>query len=469
MNRVEKTRKEGKKINLANSIEFIEQFFIEKAYKIKSEFPTIDTVECKIKKGERCFHYNAGKILPYAPTVKYQSQSYGFQKPFELQNEFEKLKAKNGASYISIKIGDGFTSEGKITEIESNFGYEKSFFRAIIPFAKFAEKPMDYIESEGFNVGTWTRVAGYLSVDTEQGVYGVYDYKSFQKKECLHIENEELVTYEEFEKTLDAIIYSFGIISGSLIRDEIFILQFDNKNYQVIKGFQYRKLEDSVNGVKSIDPRLLKGIDKNFKTVPYLPSTVFSNLVKKCLLDSRFKRTLKIISESYIYPLEVRASTYSVALETLKNIVLEANSEKVNPFKSRGEAKKTIKHLKEIIEKIEDKNFNNKKAVLSKIEQLNQVTNKDGFLLIFKLLGIELNEDDERCIANRNDFLHGRIPFEDEHDEDYQLQHIVYKLHFLLTNIILKIAKFDGLILNTIKLVDLIHFKKKLTEPLFRK
>jgi hypothetical protein len=469
MSRVDEIRKNGKKISLSKSIEFIEQFYNEKTFTIKSDFPTINTVECKIKKGNRCFEYNAGEILPYGPPAKYQSEGYGFQKPFELENEFERLKAKNGASNISIKIGEGFTSEGKITELESNFGSVNSFFRAIIPFADYAEKPITFIESVGFNVGTWTRVAGYLSVDTGNGIYGVYEYKSFKEIKSLYIENEEKTSYEEFEKSLGAIIYSFGIVSGSLIRDEIFILQFESKEYKNVKGFQYRKLEDSVNGAKSIDPSLLKHIDKNLKKTPYLPLKVFSNLVKKCLTDSRFQRALKIISESYIYPLEVRASTYSVALETLKNIILEENAKKINPFKSKKEARGIIKQLKEIIEGVEDDKFNNKKAILNKIEQLNQVTNKDGFLLTFKLLGIELNEDDKRCIANRNDFLHGRIPFEEEHDENYQLQHIVYKLHFLLSNIILKMAEYDGLILNTIILVDLIDFKKKLKEPLFRR
>jgi hypothetical protein len=469
VNSIKEIEKSGKRIYLSDSIEFIERFFKEMTFTIKSDIPTINTIQCKIKKGNRCFKYKAREILPFGPPVKYQSEGYGFLSPFMLENDSEILNVKYGVNSLTFKPGQRFESEGEITVLESNFGGNKAYYRAIIPLENFAEKPLKFIESNGFKVGTSIRIAGYISVDTGQGIYGLYDYKTYNEVNSIIIENEESSDYSMFERTLGAIIYSFGIISGSLIRNEIFILQYENKEYNQISGFQFRKLEDSINGIKSIDPGLLRDWDRRFQETSFLPSIVFSNLVKKCLTDVRFQRAIKIITESSIYPLEIRASTYSVALETLKNIVLEENVERINPFKSRKEASKVIKQIKGMVEAVDEEKFNNKKAVLSKIEQLNQVTNRDAFLLTFELLGIQLNDDDRKCIANRNDFLHGQIPFEYEHDENYQLQHTVYKLHFLISSIVLRIANYTGFILNTIKLADLFHFKNNFKEPLFRK
>jgi len=176
------------------------------------------------------------------------------------------------------------------------------------------------------------------------------------------------------------------------------------------------------------------------------------------------------MTESSNYPLEIKASTYSVALETIKNIIIEDNQEKINPFKSKKVASSTIKILKSEIEKIDDSEFNSKESVLNKVEQLNQVGNKDSLILSFKLLNLTLTEDDKRCINMRNDFLHGRIPYNSESgDKDNELQHIVYKLHLLVTSLIMKNAGYSGLMLNYIKLVELLYFKKKIEEPLFRR
>lgn len=108
--------------------------------------------------------------------------------------------------------------------------------------------------------------------------------------------------------------------------------------------------------------------------------------------------------------------------------------------------------------------------IFKKLEQLNQVGNKDSLILSFKILKIGLSEDDIRCINMRNDFLHGRIPFDSENDpKAFELHHIVYKIHLLVCSLILKYSGFNGLILNNIKLTDLLHFNNKLEESLFRR
>ncbi|MEM7486361.1 MAG: hypothetical protein AAF348_14230, partial [Bacteroidota bacterium] len=378
--------------------------------------------------------------------------------------------AYNGAGSISLKIGEDFTSTGEIRDLKSkSFDNSTGIHRAIIPKPKFHNFPIRYIESEGFNVGSSIRVAGYFSIKINNKRFGVYDYEVNEIK-SLVIENYDNLTSNDFENYTSKIICCFGIVSGQLFRDEVVILKYANPSFEKVIAFHYKKLEDSISGIPALDPQIYWQLSETSQIRPYLQKVVFENLVNKSLNDLRLFRAIRIMSESCQYPIEIKASTYSVALETVKNIIIEENGEKINPFKIKKKASITIKELKKIVDEIPESEFNSKKMVLNKLEQINQVGNKDSLLLSFKLLNIKLSEDDERCINMRNDFLHGRIPFDIENDpKAYELHHIVYKLHFLVCSLILKHSGFSGLMLNNLKLADLIHFNKKLEEPLFRK
>ncbi|MDC7996367.1 hypothetical protein [Altibacter sp. HG106] len=470
MNRLDKIKLEGVKVNLVQTNEFLTNLFSKKEFTIKSKYPTINTIKCTLEKGNRSFKYSAGEILPKGPPVKYQHKSYGYQDPFELISEDYHFIAYNGAGSINLKIGKGFTSTGEIRDLKSkSFDNLTGIHRAIIPKPKFHNFPIRYIKSEGFNVGSSIRVAGYFLIKINNRPFGIYDYK-INEIESLFIENYDNLPSNDFENYISAIIYCFGIVSGQLFRDEVVILKYASPKFEKIIAFNYKKLEDSMKGIPALDPQLYWQLSETNKIRPYLEKEVFENLVNKSLKDLRLYRAIRIMSESCQYPIEIKASTYSVALETVKNIIIEENGEKINPFKLKKKASKTIKELKKIVDAIPESEFNSKKMVLNKLEQLNQVGNKDSLLLSFKLLNIKLSEDDKRCINMRNDFLHGRIPFDIENDpKAYELHHIVYKLHLLVCSLILKYSGFSGLMLNNIKLADLLHFDKKLREPLFRK
>jgi hypothetical protein len=469
MNRLEYERKNAVKINLVETNEFIADLYAKKELKIESKYPTINTINCVLVKGEKCFEYSSDAILPEGPPVKYQDKSYGYQEPFNLINNGFRLNAYKGASLINLEMGKGFESTGEIWELKSEFFKKESIQRAIIPFPKFHKKYMEFIKTSAFNIGESLRFAGYFEITIQNKRFGIYDYE-INDIDSIIIDCYDNIESVKFENFVTSIIYCFALISGSLIRDEIIILQFEESNFKKVIGFHYKKIENSLTGIPAINPELYKDLSESKMPSPYLTSILFENLVNQSLIDLRLFRAIKIMTESSDYPLEIKASTYSVALETIKNIIIEDNQEKINPFKAKKIASNTIKILKNEIEKIDDSEFNSKKSVLNKIEQLNQVGNKDSLILSFRLLNLSLTEDDKRCINMRNDFLHGRIPYNSESDdEDYELQHIVYKLHLLVTSLIMKNTGYIGLMLNNIKLVDLLYFKKNIREPLFRK
>lgn len=471
MSKIEEIRQSAKEIKLAKTTEFLSRLYSKTSYTIVSKYPTINTIACELEKGDRCFKYSSGEILPEGPPVKFQNKSYGYQEPFILENDEGRLNAFQGAAAITLNLGKGFTSNGELWELETNGFNSQSIYRAIVPLPNFNKKPMEYIKSLPFKIGTSLRVAGLIHLMIKEKPFDIFDYK-INDKHCLIIDSKYNIDQNEFENIVSSILYCFGLISGCLIRGEIIIVGYEDIDKEIILGFHFRRIEESINGIPSIDPKLYREANRSKNPTPYISSDFFSNMINKSLNDLRLFRSIRIITESFKYPLEIRASTFSVALETLKNIIIEENEEKINPFKSKKTASQAIQKLKSVINEIDSSDFNNKQAVLNKLEQLNQVGNRDSFLLSFKLLEISLNEDDINCINMRNDFLHGRVPYENEPNDkkvnDFQLQHIVYKFHLLTTSLIFKYCGYSGYMLNNIKLVDLLHFKKNIKEPLFR-
>src|SRR5690606_29645102 len=124
-----------------------------------------------------------------------------------------------------------------------------------------------------------------------------------------------------------------------------------------------------------------------------IKSNIFSNLTTIVFNDSKVLRALSIITEGNVYPLEIRAATYLVALETIKNIIIEKNEDKITPIKDKPVSKQLIKDMKLLIEKLNPSVFNNKAAITARVENINQITNTDSIYKIFELMKIELNDD----------------------------------------------------------------------------
>jgi len=471
------TRLNSKRKHLKETFDYLYDIGKPKKLKSSSNFPPIDKIDFLIEKGERCFNFKAPSLNLVSNIAQYQNYNYGFAKSFSVQNKESHIIIPNGVANLTILMNDDLGSEGEIWHLESLFNVsEKNHFRLVIPKKHNPLKDHhQFIQSESFNVEESLKFAGLSVFQCNQTLFHLFDYNNDQHEEdyFLFIDSMTPIKYDEFEKSIGAIFYSLGMITGEVLRNEMYILQSSNNNFKLISGFQYRRIEDSISsGMEVVSPHLLWDFTRSNSQEAYINMEVFSNIVNKARQDKRFLRALKIISEANEYPLEIRASAYSVALETVKNIVVEENNEKINPFKDRKFAAKIIKSLKEIITPLEDTFFNNKETVLNKLEQINQVTNKDSFKIAFDICGFSLTDIDEKALLKRNDFLHGRIPFEDEEEaeKNQELKFITYKLHFLVTALIMKYCKFSGLLKNNPKFFSVFaEDNKEIDEPLFRK
>jgi hypothetical protein len=471
---LKEARLNSKRKYLKETFDYITEIGKPRKSRSTSNFPPVDKINFVLQKGERCFNFNAPYLNLVSDIAKYQNDSYGLAKPFSIQNNEIHWTIPNGVANFSMTMNDKLTTEGEIWHIENSFNTsEKNYFRLVIPKKHNPLKDhYNFIQSESFNVDESLKFRGLTEFNCNHNLFHLFDYDK-NDEHFLFIDSMTPLKYDEFEKSIGAIFYSLGVITGVVLRDEIYILQSSNNDFKLITGFQYKRIEDSLSsGMEVVSPNLIWEITKEDNPKGYINLEVFSNIVSKAFEDKRFLRALKIISEANEYPLEIRASAYSVALETVKNIVIEEHSEKINPFKDKKVASNAIKILKEVIIPMDISYFNSKETILNKLEQINQVTNKDSFKIAFSLCDFSLTDIDEVALLKRNDFLHGRIPFEDEEDikQNHELKFITYKLHFLVTTLILKYCKFSGLLKNNPKFFSVFaEDNKVINEPLFRK
>ncbi len=383
---------------------------------------------------------------------------------------FQRKLLPSGACNVSNNIGSGFNSNGELCELDWNFDESNGYYRALLPLSQFSRPPVNYISGGAFKVGRSTRYYGYISIQLGDNRMAFYDY-SYKKQRYLVIDSLSSMVYPQFEKAVEAVIYSFGLLSGSLTRDELMLFRHSEPSFGKVAGFQFRQIEDTIlSSIGTIDPhehKMYAGLDKAI----HFSEEDFSKLATLCFNELPFKRAIRIITQSRNLPQEIKTASFFVALETIKNLITTSNEERTRSFKEQDDAIKLILDCRGLVNKLLDSKFNFKKRVLNKLDQLNDIGNNESFLMSFELMGLELNSAEIQCIKNRNRFLHGNMPFENEGKgvKDKELSEIALRTHDLVCSLILKYAGCNCYFKNNLKYLNLDDGENKIIEPLFKK
>lgn len=465
-------RRTAIKVTLFETFSFIEKQKIANRATIISDIPTINGLEMEYAKAKRVYSFSTGQILSCGPNdapANYQSSGYGLLKPFLLKDLNNTYSVKDGAGKANIEMGKGFSTEGELWGLETLDDSTNGYFRAVYPIDGFTRVPVNYMIGHHFLIDENSlRGHGYIQIKIGSLNIGFYDY-DHGKQRYIFIDCKDRVSLGEFEKILDAITYSFALISGSLVRDEVTILGFGNSDFTSLQGFRFNQLKDSnISDLELVNPRQHRDYDGLDRMI-FFPEEVFLKIIHLCLTDKRWLRAIKIISQARGLPTELEASAFFVSLETIKEIIIEENNDKIAPFKNPKTATDYIEKFKTIIEEIADDEFTNKNAVIRKLNDLNKVGNNESFKLAFGLVGFELTKADIQCISLRNRFLHGNIPFEHEPEQkkERELIKIALNAHLLTCSLILKYANYNGVVKDFLKYWDL-HTKTENQDELFR-
>lgn len=234
----------------------------------------------------------------------------------------------------------------------------------------------------------------YEQIDTN---YGYYIFKS-QKE----------IDFNKFEKIINSARAALGLISGFYMGDNVYFISLDRSKGLHGITYRYNNIKENINNKY---PLLDHGI---YKDIPEselnLNSNQFNELVRLLYIHEEYLRaSLLLINAGNTQGIS-KGSLAAVALETISSTIEKKQSTKKIVTEKRVESQlkyELKKGLKKIQLAITEEQY---KTFETKIDHINTIPNAQKLEDSFRLLGIELDEDELYCLSCRNRLFHGALP-----------------------------------------------------------
>lgn len=487
--------KYDKSINF--SIRSIESLHKETAYKVKlNGFPLDKSIATSIKtknSGFRCKFF-LEKLHDY--TFNQNPERFGLSEDVILDRSGkEYLIKKNSFTKANITLSEPQVITINVRNLQSaqDEKFNHKLLRLIIPVNKRIEFGNFWCKSLNINDGI--TVGGLIETKIGNKNYHLFRYENEDtKKKYFIIDSAEENIFSEFKENTRVILLALGCITGNLLQNEFYYqsirlnkeayveeVAFEQQESSIISNvclLDYFQFEIYLKDLKEAATlgKLSKDwkVDQFLKSCETLPvrftSELFSKLCETLKANKAIARCVLLILEGNQSKFMLhKASMYSVALETLTNVIYEENKEKLNPIPDGILAAKVQNKMVDIIN--ENKEFLSdygEQILKAKINDLNKPTNSKKLTKPFELYGIHLSKDDINILNYRNKFLHGSSPFNEEEllNKDKEINYISKKLHFLTNCLILKYIGYKGHIVNY-PAWHQFNWKEKITDPLY--
>lgn len=433
---------------LQYSIDSVESLFKEKYYEVRFDHISVDKAVVKTIHDEKGYYFEFAKMV-----ITSQNDAHKLfacdDKKIEFADFFTKIYFKinqcKGFNF-SINLSGSTLVKGYIKDFKTNHieEHKNGYYRAIIITKEKFTVSSYFYPTKSLKVRDTIYGSGVIDVeinDIKLQLYG-YDDKVTRKKYFI-IETTSKCDYQNFIDIIDDIILSITYLTGVFLGNSVFVLGSKNDSFQqndllCLKSF-YDDLKDGISTIPEIHfQREVVGIDNitSPKLIAILAQEISKNLI--------YKRTLLLLCQAHTEPFYVKASLYSVALETITNLIFELIETKSKPIQDKVLARKIKDDLVQTLSKYKQSlSIETFEKFSNDINRLNSLTNKQKLLLPFTHFGYKLPKKDIDAIEKRNDFLHGRIP---ENASRHYLPIIVGRLLFCVNYLTLKYIGFEGFI-----------------------
>ncbi len=298
----------------------------------------------------------------------------------------------------------------------------------------------------------------------------IFSEKDNEDNYYLIIESNKKQPYSSFADKVFSIRVALSYLIGLFAGNKAYVFGYSSKEMKVIKNFQYfslrKEMQSMLNPINSnpyswIRDKKESDIIYKQKILKPLSKSNLSNFVNLLNKNELFLSLVMLINESNNSSLLIRSRSFSIALEMFADL-LKDKSKRFSPITSKSDNRKFRLELLEVLEKYKrKKSFVDIETLKGRINQINQLTNKERLLVPFKILDIPLLDEDVKVINSRNDFLHGRIPdFKNLgenrsiYDKDRDLYYSSLRLYVLLNMLILKYIGYNNYILNFPKIYE---------------
>jgi hypothetical protein len=449
--------------NIENEINTIENLFLDESYTISNiDFPTDDgKINLKKKSKKRHINYSLelkNDLHPDELTFK----KLGFSDNCRLISKDQNfiIPAKGIAKIKSKRFIPSNQITGKITAIHSELFplHDDSFFRLILKITD--EDFGTFFWGSGYSCSEVHYALGLICLEIENSKYHVYRHKKSDKnKTYLTIECLDKINFQNFREDCELILKSIAFLTGNWHQDEHYFFSYATINFEKINSIYYKLFGDSViTNFEIINPQQFRSFihtkpDNYPKLTPLLfPEKILSALVSILKSKPELERAIELLIEgNEIKSPLIRCSIFSVALETVVSLVHSENKEFFKPIKRTKQLFPILKEFQAIADREKSKFSDLEYSSLSKkITHFNTPFNKEKFLIAFELYKIKLPEKYNSLLNSRNQFFHGKTPYEEGvlKSKIKELHLEADRIHMLVSILILKHVNYNGHIKN---------------------
>lgn len=441
----------------------IESLLAEKSYKVSLPNFPLDKCVALSKLNENNdleFKFILDEI--YGQEYLEDIQKFGVNEEIILtQSGAQFVINSNSAKYLSVSLSKPqvLTLTVKNFQTSKSESFDDKILRMTMEIDEKA--PLSLFQTKLLRISGTTTGQGIIEFELNGTPYHLFGHKNDDlNKNYLFIESRQELKFGKFKSDCDSILIGFGFITGNYYQNKQYIQVLREENIISADNTYYEQKQDSIiTNEALLDPlswwRYLD-IQKRPDLIEKVPGefqmNYFNSLIDNINRNSILSRTIKLLLEgNQTKVIILKAGIYSIALETLTNLIYEENEEKINPIEDKKISqllqRKFRDTLKEYDSFIGDYGM---KILESKINDLNRPTNSKKLLKPFEIYGIPLNKEQELILSHRNKFLHGTAPFnENELDsKEFEITNISLKLLFLISCLILKYCGYSGYILN---------------------
>lgn len=445
--------------NISTEISDITNFLNDKTFIIQNDDHIVNDCFFKTLGNEKGINFSI-ELKDWITTNEIGFNKLGFNKDFQIVSKSEAyIVPSNSVNKIKSKIGFVKELKGSLMEI-----YDKKF--PIIDqsnFRLFIKTKQHYIPNiflgSGYNCNGVHYALGLTQVETNQGLFHIYRHNEKNNDDTyLIIESLNRISFTDFHNISESILKSFGFLSGTWLRGEHYYFAYNSIYFENKSSIYYKHTGNSIlNNYEIINPREFKNFinsdKKEFTLVDVLfPEEILSKIISSIVEKTEYERAIDLLIEgnTALTPL-VRASVFSVALETIIVLIEKENKLYFQSIKSTKSILSTIEKIKKNLED-EKQNLTEEdySFLLNKFNNLSTPTNKDKFLLSFKLFKIHLPTELQNLLAKRNKFFHGKTPYPENsyknRTKDFNLE--ADRLHMLVSILLLKYVGYKGHIKN---------------------
>lgn len=368
--------------------------------------------------------------------------------------------ASSDIRHITQTFTDPFIVQFKVNKIYKKEENKNQFYRLIIPIkSKPNFKPF---QSYKLSLGG-AIYYGLIKSTIEKKDYQLYHFKNDDLKEFyLVIDCLNQISEIEFEEAIRTILKTYSLFTGNLYQSEFYFFRTEKiEDWWKYSLYKFEnELESIISKIQIVHPVKFNDYLKHFKkekfatiiglTVNEEKFSIINNNIHK---NFKIERIIKLLLEANkTKSLILRCSTYSVALETLSNIICKAKNNQAKPIQNNQLAELIISKFKALIVEYDSELTKDQvRILLKKINSFNNPINADKLKLAFEIMGLELNDNDLKALKARNIFLHGSTPFKKFEENERKMSNFALfsnKMHLLLTCLLLKYLGFNGAITN---------------------